>query len=108
MLHDPQFIEAAKFLAKRMTVEGGDTLSQQIEFGFRLCTSRRPTQEEMKVLLNAYQSELERFQANPDSAEKLLASGKAEIVHDGSLVELAAMTQVARMMINLSEFLTKG
>ncbi len=107
MMHDPQFVEAAKFLAVRMLNEGGTTLESQIEFGFRLTTARRPSEDERDILRETYADWLERYADDPDAANRLLSVGMVELPAVDDPNQLAAMTQVARMLINLSEFLTK-
>ncbi|MEM7452847.1 MAG: PSD1 and planctomycete cytochrome C domain-containing protein [Planctomycetota bacterium] len=112
MLHDPQFVEAAKFLAARMINEapaineGGAEPVSQIEFGFRLCTSRRPTEAELAVLTDLFATRLRQYEASPELADEVLAVGLAGLESDNK-AELAAMTRVAQTLLNLSEFLTR-
>jgi hypothetical protein len=108
MLHDPQFVESARHLAQRMMTEGGEELTEQIEFGFRCCTSRNPSAEELKVLLGAYTGRLREYKTNTAAADRLLSVGVSRVDESNDRAKLAALTQVARMLMNLSEFLTKG
>lgn len=109
MLHDPQFIEAARHLASRMLSESGTSVKDQIEYGFRLCTSRKPTAEEMSILQSTFNDKFAQYTTDPEAVEKLLSVGATSVsVSDNERDELAAMTQVARMLLNLSEFLTKS
>lgn len=108
MLHDPQFVEAAIHLAARMIHEGGDSVRSQIEYGFELCTSRKPTDSELALLLETQQEQLAHFKDAPDKAEQMLSIGVTPADADLSKGDLAAMAQVGRMLMNLSEFLTKG
>lgn len=108
MLHDPQFVEASCFLARRMLEKGGASTRAGIEYGFRLCTSREPNQSELAILLEAYDRQFKRYSTDQQSAKRLLSVGVTDLSGEPDLAELAAMTQVARMLINLSEFLMKG
>ena len=108
MLHDPQFIEAARHLGMRMLREGGETIESQIKFGFRCCTSRNATDQELDVLLDAYSDRIEEYRKKPDRANQVLSVGISGIDETYDRAELATMTHVARMLMNLSEFLTKG
>ena len=108
MLHDPQFLEAARHLAARVIQEGGDSTQSQIEYGFQLCTSRKPTSAELAVLLETQQEQLAHFRNAPEKVEQLLSIGVTPIQAGMAKEELAAMTQVCRMLMNLSEFITKG
>ncbi|NIP16923.1 MAG: DUF1553 domain-containing protein, partial [Xanthomonadales bacterium] len=42
LMHDPQFVEAARFLAGRIITEGGESSEERLRFGFRVVTSRPP------------------------------------------------------------------
>jgi hypothetical protein len=50
MLHDPQFVEAARHLAGQM-LKSADTDRQRIRDGFQRCHTRPPTDQEIAVLL---------------------------------------------------------
>jgi len=106
MLHDPQFVEAARHLAGRMLASADDD-TVRIREGFQRCHTRQPTPQESRVLLAELNARREQYKAAPESAEQLLAVGESEV--DSSLppAELAAWTSVARVMMNLSEFVTK-
>jgi hypothetical protein len=108
LLHDPQFVEAARALAERMIREGGDTLTQQLAFGFEVCTSREATTQELAVLKRTYEERLRRYRDDPSTAESLLSIGESP--RDASIDPAvhAAMTTVARLLLNLSEFITKN
>ena len=106
MLHDPQFVEAARHLAGRMLASADDD-TVRIREGFQRCHTRQPTPQESRVLLAELNARREQYKSAPESAEQLLAVGESEV--DSSLppAELAAWTSVARVMMNLSEFVTK-
>ncbi len=108
MLHDPQFVEAARHLGRRMITEGGTTIRQRITFGFQTCMARKPTPAEMRVLTDIVTERLAHYDSNRKSAQQLLDVGDSS--PDSSLdpVELAVWTTVGRVLFNLSEFITKG
>ncbi len=108
LMHDPQFVESAKFLAARMLTEGGNSTRLQIEFGFRLATSRNPNDEELAILTETYNNWIDQYRSDSDAAKRLLSIGVSQLDKPNDSAELAAMTQVARLLMNLSEFLTKG
>ena len=107
LLHDPQFIEAARKLAERMIHETTADPAARITHGFGLCTAREPTAAELSLLKKALVESSERYKSDPDAAAKILTVGESP--HDTRIppVELAAYTDLARMMLNLSEFITK-
>jgi hypothetical protein len=106
MLHDPQFVEAARKLAERMLKEGGDRLEAQLSHGFELVTSRLPDERELKILKETYQQRLQQYQQRPEEATSLLSVGDSSRDESLALSELAAMTSIARLLLNLSEFMT--
>ena len=106
MLHDPQFVEAARHLAGRMLASADDD-EERIGEGFQRCHTRPPTQQELSVLLSELNARRKQYKSSAGSANQLLAVGESDV--DSSLPpnELAAWTSVARVMMNLSEFVTK-
>lgn len=108
LLHDPQFVEAARKLGERMIAEPDTNPEQRLRYGFELCLSRTPQTEELATLRTALETRLEYFRANPDEASKLLEIGTSPIPQQLDRAELAAYTTVARILLNLSEFITKS
>lgn len=108
LLHDPQFVEAARKLAERMLLEGGDKLDDQLRYGFVTSLGRYPAAEELEVLREAYQADLEEFSQQPQKGQIMLQVGESPVAPHLDTKQLAAMTNVARLLMNLSEFVTKG
>lgn len=107
LLHDPQFVEAARELAARMMNEGGQTIGKQIDYGFSLTLGRPPSDQERRVLQDTYQQKKNQYESEPEQAKQLLSVGESPLEGPLPLAEHAAMTQVARLLVNLSEFITK-
>jgi hypothetical protein len=107
MLHDPQFVEAARHLAQRMLREGGESRQQRLAYGFQLCHARRPTDRELAVLSDIVDARLSQYRGDREAAVKLLAVGESPRDESIDVAELAAWTTAARTMLNLSEFVTR-
>lgn len=107
LLHDPQFVEAARHLASRMISAGGDEDEQRIDYGFGVCYSRIPTDAERQALKKILVSRRDRYGQHAKSAATLVAVGDSITDAGNDPIELAAWTSVARTMMNLSEFVTK-
>jgi mono/diheme cytochrome c family protein len=107
-LNEPTFLEAARVFAQRIMLEGGPDPGQQVEFAFRLCVARVPTQAEKQRLLRFYRQQLTSFQSETGAAEELLAVGSAERPGALDSRQLAAWMMVANVLLNLDETLTKG
>jgi hypothetical protein len=108
LLNGPQFVEAARHLAQRMLIEGGKTLNERIAYGFRLVTARVPGQPELALMRSAYTENLQHYQSNQPAALKLMQVGDSPYNAGLNLSKLAAMTSVARLLLNLNESITKG
>ncbi|QDU64357.1 Planctomycete cytochrome C [Planctomycetes bacterium Pan216] len=108
LLNDVQFVEAARNMAYRVMVEGGDSPDERIVHAFRLATGRRPDESEVKLLRQAYESQLADYRSNPASAESLTKVGDSPRPTDVDVAELAAWTTVSNLILNLDETITKG
>ena len=108
MLHDPQFVEAARHLAARMIKEGGEGIESRITYGFTLSTARSPNTDELALLSAMFKQRLSQYRTDPAAAKKLLSVGLSPRDELLNVAQHAAYTQIARMLLNLSEFLTKG
>ncbi len=106
LLNDPTFVEAARQLAVRMTLAGGDDASR-ISFAFRSVTAREPRQDERLALSAALQTYREEFSADPTQAKALLSVGESKLPDESDAVELAARTMLCNVLLNLDEVVTK-
>ncbi|MDP6447526.1 MAG: DUF1553 domain-containing protein, partial [Pirellulaceae bacterium] len=107
MLHDPQFVEAGRALGARMLAAPGDSTDDRLTHGFRLCFARRPEPAELAVLSRILTSRLKQYRADVTAATAVLAVGARPIPSDADRAELAAWSAVGRVLLNLSEFVTK-
>jgi hypothetical protein len=107
LLNDETFVEHARALATRMIREGGPSVETQIARGMMLTLGREPTAEELSVLEGEFQRQQQFFNSDPDAAESFLQIGDWRPGDSIETTELAAMTSVARVMLNLDETLSK-
>jgi len=107
LLNDPQFVEAAKVLAQRMQVEGGDDLQDQLIYAFRLVTGRYPTKGEIAIFERLYEDQLEIYNDSISDSELLLAVGESKLEKQMIHSKTAALTVVASTIINHDEAYTK-
>jgi hypothetical protein len=103
LLNDTQFVEASKVLAERMQKEGGATVEEQIDYAFKLAVSRSPKKEESEILKELFESQAERFKANPDEAKALLAVGEKQVDRRLRNDKTAALAIVANTILNHDE-----
>jgi hypothetical protein len=103
LMNDTEFVEASKVLAQRMQIEGGDSLDEQIAYGFRLAVSRYPKEKENAIFKALYLEQQNRFKKDPNGANELLSVGKKQLVDDLNKIKTAALTMVANTMLNHDE-----
>jgi len=107
IMNDPVYVEAARVLAARVLREGGATLAQQLTHAFRLTLARPPARQELEVLERTFRQQHENFTQDKTGAEALLKVGDSPRPPDLDVVQLAAMTGVAGVLLNLNETITK-
>ena len=107
-LNEPTLLEAARVFAQRILLHGGDDANQQMDYAFRLCTSRQPTPAERQRLVALYEQQLKSFEHDTQSAEELVNQGAAERPANLDVRKLAAWMMVANVLLNLDETITKG
>ena len=83
-------------------------MNERIAYGFRLVTARTPGQSEVALLRSAYTENLQRYELNKPAALKLMQVGDSRYNTSLNISKLAAMTRVARLLLNLNESITKG
>jgi hypothetical protein len=94
-LNDTAFVEMAQALAKKMQA-AGSTPEAQIADGLQRALVRPAKPQEVAVLKELYDARRKAATEHPDEAKKLAADA-----------ELAALTAVANVILNLDEFLTR-
>lgn len=108
LMNDPTYVEAARKLAERMLVEGGQTREARVATAFRWVTSRWPDAEESAALVALYEKQLVRFEKDSQAAAKLLAVGESSRDQQLAIAELAAWTTVANVLLSLDEVITRN
>jgi hypothetical protein len=103
-LNDPYFFAAARALALRLKSEGGETLGDRIAFGYRLTVARPPSPTELSQVTEFYSRQLKAYQADETAASQTIGA-KPGSVPDAA--QLAALTMVANVLLNMDEAVTK-
>ncbi|MGH9768347.1 MAG: DUF1553 domain-containing protein, partial [Blastocatellia bacterium] len=107
LMNDVTYVEAARMLATRMLTEGGAKPEDRVAWAFQLATSRRPDENELRILLKNLDAQLKYFGGDPKEAARLLAVGARRIDQRLSAAELAAYATTASIILNLDEVITK-
>jgi hypothetical protein len=105
LLNDPAFVEAARIFAARIAAGGKDDKAR-LRSAFRTALARDPKPAELTALTTFLAAQRTTYRAAPAEAEKLLRIGFAPPTA-GDPAELAAWTQVARVLLNSQEVITR-
>ena len=106
LMNDPLFVQAAGALAQQTLRMDSATSEERARFLFRSILSRLPSDDELDVLLLTVREQLAVYEAQPEAADALLnAAGISEI--ENSKHELAAWTNLANVVLNLDEAITR-
>jgi hypothetical protein len=103
LLNDPTFLEAARSLAVQSLREAEATPEGRIAWAWQTVLSRPPEEAEMEALLAFWKSNHAIYQEAPEEAAKTLQVGISSPPEDLPATELAAWTQVMRVLLNLHE-----
>ena len=106
-LNDPQFVEAARGFAGRILTRPGDDAARLV-WAFAECLSRAPRAKEVGVLAAALERERLRYAKDEPAARAFLAVGESPRNESIPSAEQAAWAQVAALLLNLSETLTRN
>lgn len=107
-LNDTQFVEAARVFAENLLRDealADDT--QRMERAFEQTTSRLPVRKETDLLLGLLDDERQRLRNAPDEATRTVRVGEWPVADELDPVQHAAWTQIASLLFNLSETLTR-
>ena len=109
-LNETVFVETAKGLGLRLLQEGGTTDTDRLSYGFRLCTSRTPTDSEKEILQNLLHRQRDRFAEGWLIPSEVLSDGKElKVIPPIGITptQWASYTLVARVLLNLDETITR-
>jgi len=104
LLNDEAFVECAQALAARVLAEASVDDAQRIDCLMRICLSRRPTQYEL-MRLGKLLGQLEAEDSGVEIAKPI--SDRARPPASVDPATWSAWTSVARVVLNLDEFITR-
>ena len=107
LLNETGFVEAARVLAQRVMREAAEPDARLVR-AFRIVTGRTPAEAELRVLRRGLDAHRADFRRDPAAARRLLAIGAAAADPALDAPELAALTTVCGLILNLDEAVTKG
>ncbi|HEY1946335.1 MAG TPA: PSD1 and planctomycete cytochrome C domain-containing protein [Bryobacteraceae bacterium] len=107
LLNDPTFVEAARVFGERILRSGGANLTSQVQWAFQQATGRQPENDEVQILTDLHAKSLAHFKSDPSGTAAYLKIGDSTVPTNIRPADLAAMTNVARVIMNLHEVITR-
>jgi hypothetical protein len=102
-LNHPLFHECSCALGKQMANACGSA-TEKIRTGFKHCLAREPTADELTRLHDFYQRQMELLREDGTRAAAIVGDSCAPI---RDMCEAGALTLVARVLLNLEEFIVR-
>ncbi len=107
LLDDPTYVEASHAFAERIVKQGGADNTARMQWAFGQALSREATPQELSVVSALLEKQEKEYAADKAAATKLLTDGDHKTPADLDPVEVAAWTNVARVILNLHETITR-
>ncbi|HEY2838447.1 MAG TPA: DUF1553 domain-containing protein, partial [Pirellulales bacterium] len=106
-LNDPQFVEAARRLAERALVEGGDNDAARVDFIARRLLARPLADKERPIVEKSLASLLDYYRQHADDAKQVITVGASKPNAALDAQTLASWTMLTNEIMNLDEVLNK-
>ena len=107
LLNDPTFVEAARTLAATILRAKAGSDADRVDLAFSKALARPAKDAERVSLLRFLDARRAEATAAPDDAAKLVHVGLGSTPDDLPVAELAAWTEVCRVVLNLHETITR-
>src|SRR5262249_14074981 len=107
-LNDVVYTEAAQALARRAVEQGGASTAGRIAHALRLSLGRPAQVREVETLVRLYERRLAHYRHDRAAAVQLATEPLGPLPASWDAAELAALTSVCNVILNLDEFLTRG
>jgi hypothetical protein len=108
LMNDPQFVEVARVLAEQVMAQPraqGDEREELITL-YRMLARRSPSDEQLQLIGDYYRSQLQAYAEQPRKVEDLLSIGVMPLEAAEPSARLAALTNVATLVMNSPDAFT--
>jgi len=107
LLNDPSFVEASRAFAEKVLSSKRNSDDARLDFACEQALARPIQPKEQKSLAEFLALQREHYRSNPDEAKELMRVGLTPEPKGADEPELAAWTQVCRVVLNLHETITR-
>ena len=83
------------------------SIEEKIQQAYLMATARLPRPEELTLLKGRFERSLELFRNDPSAAGKLLHVGETKVNAAHDETQIAAMTTVTSLILNLDEVVNR-
>lgn len=104
LANDHSLFELIQGFAVRILKEGPDYDEGRLRQAFQICLSRAPADQELAVLTRYLNEQRAHFKKSPKAAAQVAVKELPEKI---TVTEAASWTAVARVLMNLDEFITR-
>ena len=108
MMNDPTVLEASRVLSEKLMAEDSYAQEEAILQAFRRIICRKPSKEELDLLINYLDTEITYFQEHPEKAENLIKVGEFPESEIANRSALAALMEVIMTIYNMEEAIVKS
>jgi len=109
MMNDPAILEASRIYSTKLISESpNEKQADYINKAFKRVLCRDASEKELKLLVQYYNDEFDRFSKKKEDAAAFLNIGEAPMDSKIPKEKLAALMSVVHAIYNLEETLTKG
>ncbi|HUG19390.1 MAG TPA: PSD1 and planctomycete cytochrome C domain-containing protein [Planctomycetaceae bacterium] len=106
LLNDPAFVEMSQGFAERILAESPSADPElQLQYAFRSCTARQPSERELQILSRLYTGERERLKETPQATRELVPD---KTLSEDERLERAVWFSLGNILLNLDETITKN
>jgi hypothetical protein len=88
-------------LGRARDLKQAEADAKRLAYGFRLCTSRKPAEQETVVLRKLLEDQRAYFKADAEAMKKFLGVGDAKVDASLDAAESAAWASVGNALLNL-------
>ncbi len=106
-LNDPTFVEAARVFADKILRNGGSSDDSRLRYAFLQALGRSPTSIELEALQAALAKARFHYDEHPQDALDLATVGESKAPASIDPGEYASYANVAQIIFNTDEFLTR-
>jgi hypothetical protein len=107
LLNDPTFVEAARAFATKLLAGPAQSEQARLDDAFKQALARSPRNNERQSLLEFLAAQEDHYKQDPEETKKLMHVGLPPPPQEAQQTEVAAWTQVCRVILNLHETITR-